>query len=336
MLKVLPMICALLLATAAQANDCTPGDDIWVTACSDLSTTAQWDEQTENDCTYNPPPGYVVLEAKEQVISSNSGSRSVNVIAGGSNFATSAQFQAARDNLLDGKGTYFDSKFSGSIENKFNNDMEMSRKYEASNNTVYATVSASGSGNQFNRTRGWEEISVAAHLLCIGAPDVKALTDQAAKQLQIPFSKNIQLKVMCDTGLTVSYRYMSADSTLSEVKHANSSGEYELNSGETPQSFIYVYSETQDKKKLIYGDPNNTNDLPGVVYDSACVSGKEVWKERPVTFKRISLVPFTRTDLPDDTPDFRRNIWRGEIDCPDGHNDPTKVIGIVPGPQCNH
>ena len=94
----------------AQDTECKLGSDIWVDACPSLTVTAQWDEDAENDCTYNPPPGYVILESSVAVHSSSSGSHSVNTIAGGSRFATEGNFESARQAILDGTVAYRDGK----------------------------------------------------------------------------------------------------------------------------------------------------------------------------------------------------------------------------------
>ncbi|WP_157934674.1 hypothetical protein [Microvirga ossetica] len=130
----------LLISFSAYAqNPCNFGSEETVLAC-DTSVTAQWDEDAEDDCTWNPPPGFVVIEVKKDVWSSNSGSRSVNVIAGNSEFATERQYNYVRRNLTQMAAKYAGVDYSAKIDSEVSTAVQSARRYSATNNTVYATV----------------------------------------------------------------------------------------------------------------------------------------------------------------------------------------------------
>lgn len=266
-------------AASAQGGECLIGADIWVDACPSLSVTAQWNEDAENDCTYNPPTGYTILETKVAVHSSSSGSHSVNTLAGGSSFATERMFSEARKALLDGTASYRDasgeSRYAAKIENSVQSYMQSARRFEATNNTIYATVSASGSGDWFSKKRGWEDITVKARLLCLGAPDKTTLVRQIAKTLSLPrlapvlpFQIPVVIENLCNQGIFPGVVFTESNGNLSDVKYYNkvaphSSGVvFPQTGGRTAMSNgrdeIFVFAVTEDEKIAWSGTEGST------------------------------------------------------------------------------
>lgn len=171
---------------------CRPGETMTVTAVSNLSCTARWDGDCNEDAQWNPEPGWAIREARTHVHSSNNGNRSVSVIAGGSNFISERELQSAFDSAneyaasLPGQ-TGQQQNYSASLRSAFDRYLSQYRSTSATNNTVDARISAQGSGNIFNQTRGWETISVETDLVCVGAPgQVQEITQLLIQEANLP------------------------------------------------------------------------------------------------------------------------------------------------------
>lgn len=186
-----------LLTTDIQARECVPGKHERFVACDQLSTTALWNEDTEDDCMWAAPPGYAILEATKTVNSEHNGSSSVSVVAENSSFATEQNYSAARERLNEISGSSYDRAYEGKIHDRLNNGFQSAHSFTSTNNVIYATVRASGSGNWYDQWRGWENITVIAHVICRGAPNEEQLVSGLLDG--IPMLKPVHLHSRCST-----------------------------------------------------------------------------------------------------------------------------------------
>jgi hypothetical protein len=297
------VLLAMLLSltpTLLAAQICKLGAEEVVTACSGLSVTAQWDEEAEEDCTFNPRPGYVVIETFKQVLSSNSGSSSVNVIAGDSNFATEAHFSAVRENLLNMSAKWAGVDYAGQINSKINNAINRSRSYQATNNTVYAVVRASGSGERFNKRRGWEKINVTARVVCIGVPHVQQLTDQFKEELGLPDRRMIVKKGYCAADIYLAYRDHDRDMSPGMYRLENGIASNEVSpiiipgtggqTATTSHKFVYVYALSTNGTPVRPANALSGGELTLDLNNNSAVyrpRGSPPQSPRLVLFKRI-------------------------------------------------
>jgi len=148
-------------------------ETVHVTAISRLRVTASWagtSARSENASSlYTPPPGFVVLNTETRVHSSNNGSRSVNIIGGGLNLITETKLEEVFDAAIDFAGQQSNDTLRANLSERKRQAVSELRKYSANMNTIQAIVSARAHGSPFDRKRGWEEISVEADLLYLGA-----------------------------------------------------------------------------------------------------------------------------------------------------------------------
>jgi hypothetical protein len=289
---------------SAFAQECLPRHEEWVIACSNLSTTAQWNEDSENECLYNPPPGFVIVEAVQDVLSSNNGSSEVDVVAAGSEFATERDFESARSALLQMSGKFEGKDYSALIDSRVNAAKRSSVQFRSTNNAVHATVSASGSGNWWDRKRGWQAINVRARLRCLGVPDVSLLTEQFAMEVGMPLlAPAIIYFYGCDNGWAA---YASARQPNGKLAHP-----YKLSSdydsvyfGETISDEAWIYIENGSKQSVIAGSPSHSGDVLLDLSEAIVPNPLYSWRPqpRPVYFKYAHMskdadVKYTRRRL---------------------------------------
>ena len=71
-----------------------------------------------------------------------------------------------------------------SLEEKHQSHLSEIRRYAASHNTIQATVRATPHGSKVDRRRGWEEISVTANLIYLGALDFDDLVASLEEEFE--------------------------------------------------------------------------------------------------------------------------------------------------------
>jgi hypothetical protein len=155
-----------------------------VTAISHLSVTASWHGLHGSDesatAIYNPPAGWVIVDNRVEIESSNNGSRAVSTLAAGLNLATEDQFERVYNAAIKATGNAGDKKGAADLQEELKQRVAELHKYSTNQNTIQATVRASTQGSVADRKRGWEEISVFARILYIGAPSDAALGAEIA------------------------------------------------------------------------------------------------------------------------------------------------------------
>jgi hypothetical protein len=92
-------------------------------------------------------------------------------MAGGLNLATETDVSEVYDAAIDFAVSINDDQLKTRLEEKKNAHIRELRRYQTSHNTVLAVVRASAHGSIIDRKRGWEEISVNAQIIHVGAPD---------------------------------------------------------------------------------------------------------------------------------------------------------------------
>lgn len=162
------------------------GDTMWVTACDHTSVTANWSACSrpivQNTCTYNPPPGWVILDNHVTVWSSNNGWRTNQTLAGGLNLATQITLQNAYYSAISLAGQYPNQTIAAELTNQYTQNEDSRLTFQASHNTAQLTVTAQAHGNCFDRKRGWEEDSLEVKLLYIGTNNVDTLLNELRDQ----------------------------------------------------------------------------------------------------------------------------------------------------------
>lgn len=275
-LAIAALGCAFTAQSALALGDCIPGRKESVIACDNLSTTANYNRTTTRDCVYNPPAGWVIVDHKVNVISSNNGSRSVSVLAGGSKFASEFDIKYAFDSLDEILGEYTDSdgnnKYKGKLEERRRGMLREIRRYSASHNTLHATVSASGHGNTFDRKRGWETINVVARLRCLGLPDREKLAEQVAKEVGLERGSRVRVENGCPQAIRVAIRYRRLNGQWETEGWWNISGNKHtgLSSSEskpirTNSRVIYYYADIPGLRYAWSGANDNENDILATV-----------------------------------------------------------------------
>lgn len=210
------LITAALFASQANAQgSCVPGKEEWLVACDKLNTFGSWDGPREGveSCTWNPPTGWVIVDHRVDVHSSSNGSRSVSIVAGGSNFISERNVQSAFQSLLDVAGQYTkdgeSKKFQGALKQSYERQLSEVQKYQASHNTLHATVRASAHGNEiFDRKRGWEEVTVHARVRCLGHPSIERFKAAVANEIGMPLGYRIAVKNNCSENVRFGIYYL--------------------------------------------------------------------------------------------------------------------------------
>lgn len=146
----------------------------------------------------------MIVDHQVIVHSSNNGYQEVSTIAGGSNFASESDLNQAYNSLQSAAAEYTDPKtdqssaFSAEIEKRYNSHIREIQKFQATHNTLQATVRASAQGNEFfDKKRGWQIIDVIARVRCLGEPNPAKLTAQIAKDMNLPIGGDLHFKNDC-------------------------------------------------------------------------------------------------------------------------------------------
>lgn len=271
--KAALVIAACIGAGSALAlGDCVPGREEQVTACSRLSTVGSWEGPRHNSatCTYNPPPGWVIVDHQVHEHSSNNGSSEVSTVAGGSNFISENDLREAYSSLMGIAAEYNSpqtgqKKFSGELQDKFNWHLKELRRFEASHNTLQAIVRASAHGNQlFDRKRGWQEISVTARLRCLGEPDPEKLKEQVASDIGMETGAQLYVRNECGKDINLALSYLRLNKQWDEVgwwKYGANSNSYPSYDGKRIRSsnrVFYFFAESLDGVTTWAGDQKET------------------------------------------------------------------------------
>jgi len=166
-------------------------ETISVTAISRLRVIANWDglnaRSESSTAVYNPPPGFVIIGNQVEVHSSNNGGREVSTLAGGLNLVIESDLNEVYDSAIDFAGAKNDDSLKARLEDKKALHVSELRRYSTNQNTIVATVKARAHGSFVDRKRGWEEISVIATLIRLGAPGKQ----DTSASLEEEFSINI-------------------------------------------------------------------------------------------------------------------------------------------------
>ena len=164
-------------ATETELFGCRPLEERVVTACS-LGVTAEWrgsfpnyrQSEKSKTCTYNPPPGWVILETKVRDKKDNNGSYSVDTLAGGLNLISTEEIDSAYEELFEKEFKYAEIGVQRKMHDRQTKHKEMLIRHSTTHNTLIAKVEASTHGNEANRKRGWMKMKVDARIVCLGAP----------------------------------------------------------------------------------------------------------------------------------------------------------------------
>jgi hypothetical protein len=145
------------------------------------------------EATYNPPPGFAILETSTVVWRSKRGSHSVSTFAAGATFALSEDLEAAYASALNAYASLAaKAKAQGvdgerlkgiklSLDQKYNSAVHTVLTYSSSHNTIYAKVWA----DKVFWGRAWEDISVDAKLIYVGTPaTIKVEFDRVLQPLR--------------------------------------------------------------------------------------------------------------------------------------------------------
>lgn len=155
---------------------CIPTKEQWVNAC-DVGVTASWDGtrpgSKKKQCTYNPPPGWVLVEHRISRKSENNGSYSINTLAKGLQLISKEDLRDSYESLLDSSGSWMEV-YGGKmrIEERQKAHTRLLEQYSTNENTLIVKVAAKAHGLPIDRKRGWMKLKVKARLLCIGSPQV--------------------------------------------------------------------------------------------------------------------------------------------------------------------
>ncbi|WP_437745708.1 RICIN domain-containing protein [Sorangium sp. So ce302] len=154
------------------------GQEEWATACDHLKVTAVWSglcehKTKENTCTYNPPPGWVIVETKTEKFNDNHGSFVPKTLAGGSRLILESELTEAYDTAIDLAVKWRNFDAEAKLRERYNQHSSERQFYEASHNTFVGTVSATPWGSCADRKGAWIDVSVYARLRYIGEPGKK-------------------------------------------------------------------------------------------------------------------------------------------------------------------
>ncbi len=239
----------------AQSGACIPGAEEEVTAIDRLSVTASWNgfsgTSQSNSATWNPLPGWVVLDHEVIVNSSSNGNRSVSILAADLNFASESQIDWAYDYAADAAYQSNDESYEAEINEQYEEHRYNYQTYKTNKNTIHATVSASTHGTSIDRKRGWEDITVRAKIRCLGEPHAFRLAQQVAQKNGLPLGRRILIENACYEPTSLYIQYLALTGEWEEA------GWYEFDSQEeatiaidgrtiqTQNAAIGFYAETE-------------------------------------------------------------------------------------------
>jgi len=248
----------------------------WVVACDNLSVTAQWDEDGEESWVYNPPPGWVIVDHAVDLLSENNGSQSVSTLAGGSSFPSERDIESARQALNSFVTEYTTesrwNKYKFDINIKIDGMRRASRRFSASHNTIEAIVRASGSGQFWDKRRGWMKMRVRARLRCLGEPDPDRLVTTIARSVGMPLGRSLSVENDCDQSFRIALTYLTLNGSWetlhwwsfqprkAEILSKSNSAKITTNN-----KVIYFYAETLAKDYFWRGSKSERADRTFVV-----------------------------------------------------------------------
>lgn len=256
--------------SAFALGTCIPGREEEVVACDQLSTVASWEGPRHNSaiCTYNPPTGWVIVDHRVIVNSSNNGSREVSTLAQGLKLISESDLRAAYDQLSKVAGEYADpqtgqnARYSGQISDRFQQHLRELRQYQTNRNTIQAVVRAAAHGSYFDRKRGWENITVHARLRCLGKPGVDKLISQVAESIGMKTGSKFHISNECDRPLKIAIGYMQLSGRWNyrgwwtyqpgEKSYPTSNDMYLISNNRV----FYMYAETLDGSIVWKGNHN--------------------------------------------------------------------------------
>lgn len=194
--KPYSLIASFMLACTASAQAADPakaptiGAEQEVLACDRLRAQARWRDgpprcrpgADTQSCTYNPPPGWVLVSHRVVVHSSSNGSRSVSTLGEGLNFMSEVEMRDAYRSVLDAAARKGDKGAQLKIKDQYDSHAADVRRFRTNRNTLQAVASARSHGDCFDRKGGWEDISVWARVRYLGQPTRPALERELREQ----------------------------------------------------------------------------------------------------------------------------------------------------------
>lgn len=187
-MSTLGLVIAILVTTNSFSQQL--GDEQNVTAISNLRAQASWDGcsagSDQNTATYNPPPGWVIVEYKTITHSQSNGSSSVSVIEQDLNFVTKTKWSTSYDELIDMAASRNNDELKAKLQQKKSEYENFYHSVQSNKNTIYAKVKAKAHGSCLDRKRGWSEISVTTKLRYVGtSQDLNQIIEQLKEQYNL-------------------------------------------------------------------------------------------------------------------------------------------------------
>jgi hypothetical protein len=146
-----------------------------------------------------------------QVESSRNGQHSVDIVAGGSYFISERDLHSTLSAVLAGASKYSGTEFSGRVQQNSDRVESLHRRISATNNTLYATISAVSDGNFLDQKRGWHTIKVYARVICVGDPDPAQFTADFLQSAGYSNLRTIKLHNTSHQNLSVDVDYYGPD-----------------------------------------------------------------------------------------------------------------------------
>jgi hypothetical protein len=152
---------------------CTANTEEWVSGCS-ASCTASWEgSDCPSSCTASPPPGYVLVDYRENNISENNGGHSVSWIPSDSKFDFKSSIESAYNSAIDLAGKYGNDSAAINLKDEMKRSLTVAQSFASSHQMLRLEVNASKHGNVFDRKRGWSEQRVEMKIRCVVPPDLQ-------------------------------------------------------------------------------------------------------------------------------------------------------------------
>ena len=279
------LVCLFRLAVAGAA--CQPGTTQWVTACDQIQATSSWNDGTQYaDCTWNPLPGWAIVNYRAIVLGSRNGSQSISIMAGGLRFATHTTYSAASSAITNVLAQYTDeegnNRYRGEVTNKLNSAEQYAQNASTNKNTLYLLVWATGSGMVWNQWGGEQETTVQVEETCLGDPNPTALADSLLQTTSLPnvhALAQVQFQNECSHPVELALKWLHPTGNWETEGWWNLSGNMSQptrlvgRSGRpvmTANQIFYYYVHSTDGSNLTWDD-ESTNGLPvtlgGKTYD---------------------------------------------------------------------
>lgn len=166
--SVLVSAVAMSVFASGPVFSCTPGETKKVKA-AEAACSADAQSSCSRESKYTPDPGWAIRQIFPHEVTSNRGSYSVDLLAGGSHFVEQDQLQEAADSAYNLAGTYGRDSASASVLRKSTSFRNMYENVQASHNTVLLKVSARGEDHLFGGG-GSIKVVVEAEIVCLLPP----------------------------------------------------------------------------------------------------------------------------------------------------------------------